>query len=311
MNRQLIRQLLGGKRHFRDETTHRTLNGDVRHELIEVTVPQSVSDDCSRVLVACVDVTDAKTYERQLEAHNRTLERLAGIISHDLQTPLSTAKMTTTVLRLKLEEADSDVPQSVADLEQIHRRMQEFTEYLPRLARESTNVKHTTECDLATLAEAAWDVVHTHSLSLVIDDTTTVEGDPSRLQQMFENLFQNVVDHGLKPIATDREPDSDRIDRHEIQTTTVNSNSTLDVDDVATTVHVGTFAGGFYVADDGPGLRTTSPEIFDYGMGTGTGSGFGLAIVRTIVEAHGFTITATESDDGGARFEIRTRRTDT
>ena len=39
-------------------------------------------------------------------------------------------------------------------------------------------------------------------------------------------------------------------------------------------------------------------------MGTGDGRGFGLAIVRTIIEAHGWEIEVTESSSGGARFEI-------
>jgi signal transduction histidine kinase len=33
---------------------------------------------------------------------------------------------------------------------------------------------------------------------------------------------------------------------------------------------------------------------------------FGLAIVSDIAEAHGWDVDATESADGGARFEIRT-----
>ena len=34
------------------------------------------------------------------------------------------------------------------------------------------------------------------------------------------------------------------------------------------------------------------------------GTGLGLAIVRAVVEAHGWDIRATESDQGGARFEV-------
>jgi len=41
-------------------------------------------------------------------------------------------------------------------------------------------------------------------------------------------------------------------------------------------------------------------------MSTGSGSGFGLAIVRTITEAHGWTIGAVDSNTGGARFEVDT-----
>ena len=34
------------------------------------------------------------------------------------------------------------------------------------------------------------------------------------------------------------------------------------------------------------------------------GTGFGLSIVSDIVAAHGWTISVTESESGGARFEI-------
>ena len=289
-NRQLVQQLLEGNHHFRAETTYRTLDDELRHERIEVTVPQTASDDFSRVLVASIDVTDSKTYERRLEAHNRTLERLAGIISHDLKTPLSTAEKTTTLLRMELGDADSDVLQTVDDLEQIHHRLREFTEYLPRFARESTNVEQTTECDLATVAEEAWNVVDTHSLELVVESTVPVDADPSRLQQVFENLFQNVVDHGVEAVL-----ESDLGGVHS---------------STATTVHVGSTADGFFVADDGPGIQTSAvDEMFDYGMGTGDGSGFGLAIVRTIIEAHGWTIAVAESETGGARFDVITTHT--
>ncbi|MFW6017632.1 MAG: ATP-binding protein, partial [Halapricum sp.] len=46
-------------------------------------------------------------------------------------------------------------------------------------------------------------------------------------------------------------------------------------------------------------------DIFDPGVTTSAdGNGFGLAIVEEIVTAHGWEIHATESEDGGARFEI-------
>ena len=85
------------------------------------------------------------------------------------------------------------------------------------------------------------------------------------------------------------------------------STTEADHSDGVTRVSVGTFDGGVFVADDGPGIPADRrADVFEFGTGTGDGSGFGLAIVRTIVEAHGWTIGVTESDSGGARFEIET-----
>jgi signal transduction histidine kinase len=63
---------------------------------------------------------------------------------------------------------------------------------------------------------------------------------------------------------------------------------------------------GFYVADDGAGIPEGEHErVFERGYLTAeAGTGFGLAIVREIAEAHGWTVRTTESEAGGARFEI-------
>ena len=84
------------------------------------------------------------------------------------------------------------------------------------------------------------------------------------------------------------------------------------------TVTVGTLAEaddtttGFYVADDGPGIPAEDRQkVFERGYTTAKdGTGFGLAIVEDIATAHGWTVRATESDDGGARFEFTTSRAD-
>jgi signal transduction histidine kinase len=75
------------------------------------------------------------------------------------------------------------------------------------------------------------------------------------------------------------------------------------------TVHVTvgrTGDGGFYVADDGPGIPEDQREaVLEYRHTTSAeGVGLGLAIVREIAEAHGWGIAVGESDAGGARFEF-------
>ncbi|PSP94305.1 hypothetical protein BRC84_04440 [Halobacteriales archaeon QS_1_68_44] len=101
----------------------------------------------------------------------------------------------------------------------------------------------------------------------------TVEADPERLRQLLENLFTNAAEHG----------------------------------DGATTVTVGRLGDGFYVADDGVGIPADERGgIFQSGRSsTEGGTGLGLVIVETVAEAHGWTVSATESEAGGARFEFR------
>ena len=64
--------------------------------------------------------------------------------------------------------------------------------------------------------------------------------------------------------------------------------------------------GGFFVEDDGDGIpKDEYDDVFSHGYTTNVdGTGFGLSIVEDVVEAHDWTITITESHEGGARFEI-------
>jgi len=61
------------------------------------------------------------------------------------------------------------------------------------------------------------------------------------------------------------------------------------------------------IADDGEGFPPGSEDkLFEpFAMATGAGSsGIGLAICRSIVEAHGGTMTATNGPRGGAQVTI-------
>jgi signal transduction histidine kinase len=124
----------------------------------------------------------------------------------------------------------------------------------------------------------------------------TVTADATRLQQLFENLFRNSVEHGsTNDRRAERAGDTAEHGSHAADTLTV-SLGRLDDDE------------GFYLADDGPGIDPERRDrIFELGhTDADGGSGLGLAIVREITDAHGWTVTVTASDSGGARFDIRT-----
>lgn len=72
------------------------------------------------------------------------------------------------------------------------------------------------------------------------------------------------------------------------------------------TVGIGDTVAPFYVADKSPGIQSGERDTaFDTGYSASdTGIGFEAIIGKRIVETHGWDITLTESDGGGAPFAI-------
>ena len=203
--------------------------------------------------------------QHQLERQNERLEEFASVVSHDLRNPLAVA---TGRLELAREQCDCDHLAAVAD---AHERMDTLVEELLWVAREGERVQATEPVALAAFARDCWDGLATADASLRVRTDRRVRAKPSRLRQLFENLFANAVEHA---------------------------------GDV--TVTVGALEGGFHVADDGPGIPPERREaVFEAGYSTAAdGTGFGLSIVRQVADAHGWTVRAAESAAGGARFEV-------
>jgi len=279
-------------------------------------------------ILSLTDITLQKTQQENLEAKNEQLERLAGVVSHDLATPLATGESLLHLIEADLDSPSPGVQQSLSDLEAVHGRLRAFAEGLPALARESTDVQTPSDCDLETVARAAWGVVDTGSLELTVESTCSLAADSSRLQQAFENLFVNSVEHGSTSPTSGARQDSvehgstgSRAEpgnsvEHGSTSSRGNSRTNHSVEHAttaeklgATTVRVGRLDSddGFYIEDDGPGIPADRREdLLAFGVSTGGGSGYGLAIVRTIVEAHGWSLSITDSETGGARFEVET-----
>jgi PAS domain S-box-containing protein len=229
-------------------------------------------DDAGRlqgIVGITVDITDRKRRERELDRQNERLEEFAGILSHDLRNPLNVAEGRLDLYRQTGEESELDV------VAEMHDRMGAIVADVLDYAREGSRVEETEWFDGAAVAARAWGSVDTGAATLEQAWTYAIEADPDRLARLFENCFRNAREHGGD----------------------------------AATVRVGTLADepGFYVEDDGPGIRIDDPEtVFDRGVTSADeGTGFGLAIVREIAEAHGWEVAVTESDEGGARFEFR------
>ena len=211
------------------------------------------------------DVSERKARTQELRRQNERLEEFASIVSHDLRTPLNLAYGR---LELAAEECDSDhLDGATAALD----RMDELIENLLSLARKGESVGDVAPVVLHDAATRCWQLVSTDDASLEIITSKTVLAAESRLVELLENLFGNAVEHGSP-----------------------------------TAITVGDLDDGFYVADDGPGIPEAEREdVFDAAYSSvADNTGFGLAIVASIADAHGWTVSITESEAGGARFEF-------
>jgi PAS domain S-box-containing protein len=212
------------------------------------------------------DVTKRELRKQQLKRQKERLEEFASIVSHDLRNPLQVASGQ---LNLAREDQDNDYLETAASALE---RMNSLIEDVLTLARKGQKVDEFEEVSLEDITEECIRNVGKEELEVSVESDKTFGADRSRLIQMMENLIQNAADHGGEDVN----------------------------------VTVGVTEDGFYVADDGEGIPPgRRDKVFERGYSTANnGTGFGLAIVKEIAEAHDWEVDATESERGGAKFEI-------
>lgn len=204
----------------------------------------------------------------RLEAKNERLNEFAGLVSHDLRNPIQ-------VIDANLELIDDpENEQRIETIADATDRMADIVDQVLTLARTGGEVTETEIVVLSAMSSRVWNELSPRDgATLEIEVSKTVDADRGSLRQCFENIFKNSLEHGG--------------------------------DDV--TVTVGELADGFYVEDDGAGfpedVLDADDSVVDHYASQGR---YGLQIIENTVDAHGWDLTITESDDGGARFEIRT-----
>ncbi|MFB6157008.1 MAG: PAS domain S-box protein [Haloferacaceae archaeon] len=255
------------------------------------------------------DVTESVERERELERQNERLDGVIEVIAHDLRGPLNVAEG-------KLELARADADRGTDRLDEVadaHDRMEELIDDLLTWARHGETAEEVVPVDLADLVERCWRNLDAPDATLVVDTDLTVRADGTLLRRLVENLVRNAVEHGS---ADDRSEADDGVERSANDPSGTDEGTagraaldgSGDRDAGGVTVTVGDLDGqGFYVADDGPGIPPAERDrVFDPGRSTSAdGTGFGLSIVRTVADAHGWTVDVTESEAGGARIEVR------
>lgn len=251
------------------------------------------------------------SYELERQRSRERVDQFAKLVTHDLKNPLNAAQMHLHLARRRLgwtegkrdnisgeKHPDSGKPESGEQEPKIRKHLKVTGRALDRMEEIITNTHALTHggnplgpddmepVNLKHVAETSWEQISSEGATLqieTIDESDCATGHiteesacflahEGRLRQLFENLFRNAVDHAGPTV----------------------------------TVTVGRTEEGFFVADNGPGIPADRREqIFESGYSsTGKGTGFGLSIVDMIAHSHGWALLVTESNDGGARFEI-------
>lgn len=205
------------------------------------------------------------SYELERERRRDRLESFASMVAHELRNPLHIAQL----YHRQAADGDSDAAREVADaLDRIER----LVDVILATARGSSAEADREPVGVRDAAVEAWSAVTGDETDLVVETERAVETDPIHLRHLLENLFGNAVEHGGADV----------------------------------TVRVGNLPSGLYVADDGVGIADDGVRrVFDAGYTTDeNGIGLGLTVVERLAESNGWDCTATESEEGGARFEI-------
>lgn len=213
------------------------------------------------------DTTTTKEYERMLERQNDRLKEFTDILAHDLRNPLNIIEGNMTLYE------DTGDEKHLKTINETIKRMGRLVEDLLRVARQGNVITDPEPTDIGDVIETAWQSLNVDAgVTLRYETIPSVSSEPDRLCELFENLFQNAVDHGGGDV----------------------------------TVRVGPLDTGFFIEDDGPGISDEHKgDVFNHGFTTSDdGHGYGLSVVRTIVNAHGWDIIATDARSGGARFEV-------
>ena len=232
-------------------------------------VSSSGDDEVGRLSASFTAMLDA------LSSSRRQQRQLVMDASHELRTPLTSLRTNVDVLRRGHELPDGDRDAVVAD---IDAELGELSDLLAELVDLATDVRGDEEPAPLTLAELAEPVVERarrrsgREISVEKGRTVVIEARPDAVSRAIRNLVDNAAKFSPPGSPIRVEVDGGRL-----------------------TVH-----------DRGPGIPDADRDrIFDRfhrleSTRTLPGSGLGLAIVRQVADAHGGSVFAGPSPDGGA-----------
>jgi two-component system OmpR family sensor kinase len=224
----------------------------------------------------------------QRDATEERLRQFLADASHELRTPLTSIRGYAELFRRGAHERPEDLATVMRAIEDEAARMSRLVEDLLLLARlDDPRPLERLPVALDDLVERAIDAARAAEPDRLIqfefaERPLVVEGDAGRLRQVIDNLLANVRRH--TPAGTPAY----------VSLRAVGDQIVLTVEDT------------------GLGIAAVDRELVfgrfarpDVARGEQGGAGLGLAIVRSIVTAHGGSIGIRQANPHGAIFEVR------
>ncbi len=253
------------------DTARRLAAGD-----LDARTPPRGADELADLTVTVNEMAES------LQRMQADAKRFAADVSHELRTPLSTLTAVVEVMAATADTMEPDARESARLAITETHRLVRLVEDLMEVSRfdAGTARMRWEETDVAVavrdcLRSRGW----LEQVELLVPEEISLRLDRRRLDVVVANLVGNALRYGAPPVRVRISglPDQVRVE----------------------------------VTDHGPGLpEHVLPKVFDrfYKADTARtrtpGSGLGLAIARENARLHGGDLTADNTVDGGARFEL-------
>jgi PAS domain S-box-containing protein len=250
------------------------------------------------ILAVVVDITARKLAQAEALRHREEVSHLSRVaamgelaasIAHELNQPLAGIVSNASAGQRFIDRGDVDFREFrelLGDIVADGRRAGEVIRGIRGMVKKGAQVRERINLNDLVLnvvrmikSDAA---LRSCELKTLLDpDLPSIEGDPIQLQQVLLNLLTNALE-AMRETPLSR--------RQVVIVTEQNGHDTICAS----------------VRDYGAGIPVEMRDrLFDHFFTTkAEGMGMGLAIVRSIVESHGGTITAENADGGGARFQF-------
>jgi two-component system sensor kinase FixL len=296
--RQTINDALRDAKDYESEYRLVSPDGIVRWMSTRGSIQFDSAGKPSRLLGISIDITARKQAELDGQRDRAELSHLSRValmgemsasIAHELNQPLAGILSNAAAGQRFIDHGDvnlREIRELLGDIVADGRRASDVVRGIRGMVKKEQMARRSVDLNevvIDALRMASPDaLLHSCQLETSLDpNLPAIHSDPVQLQQVLLNLAIN---------AFDAMRDTPASKRKVVITTQSNGDGTVRTS----------------VRDYGVGISEEMQDrLFDPFFSTKTeGLGMGLAIVRSIVESHGGTITAENADGGGTRFEF-------